>query len=1229
MNDPREMVFRPESGVTFEQDNRVETMYQWGARIVDLCDLPVSEYMKPMTVIVYGNGGEWEPEDPTLKTENVKIWFRILKNGNDVNGEEQVLSAGEDGETIWTACWEWIGSFSNEVKVAAVVQTNSNLYTVSAVLKDNEAKKHEETIVEITPEESVESYKSYGVASTETPAEEVTATTYTEVIESTKVKFEVSSAETIVYLTLKLNGVNSYTNSEMRYGDEIPFSEVNIDKEGYEFTHWVDSKGNRFDGTKMPAYDLTLTAKYEAKKCVVDFVFILDGEEETVSSMTVNYGTKISKFPSTSKEGYVFKGWEPSKDTVITDDTTFIGYFESIEYVVVWSGYSTVDYPNGVIEQTYKYNEPLIQPINPEKEGYSFVRWDKNIPTTVKSNLKFNAIFTINSYKISFNKEWNGVIEEVSSYTKNYGAAITLPNVPTEEGYTYTSWQSDYTGTTVPSHDVVYTTVKTVNSYIISYYVDSIKVNEEVYDYMEEINPYVYLKEGYTVSDWSPELPDRMPAKDLSVFCETSVNKYELIFIDNNGNEYKVMAEYGTTIGENVPEIEGKTFIIPEEVAESLVGVENPNINGEIVINNYKVNITIDGEVIDITELPYGTNVKDYINENFPAEEGYTIIIDSNHENVPADDSLVVNVSYKANVWVLTYSTNGSENDLNGNVDVEYGAVVANYLPETDQVGYDFNGWFIDGTELGSDYKMPNNDITINGIYNIEMYNVSVVDGNIVLINKAYEYKTPISSVLNEQEIVNYINNLPGYNVEFKINGNNLDENLIVTEDLVINIEKTAKEFTLIFKNGDEIISSNDIAYGTTIDYPVMRDKVDENGVEYIFVWDDESYNGKLMPAQNLTITGSYQEKSNGEIYLGSFVVLKEEFEPENVSKYFKVEDLNTNYYDSVNIKSCVGEGFVHTLITPAYEPFIGLTDFKYGKESIRYYQPLSILIPVDVVEKYNVNLIDYIGTDLWGSFITDYEKFVINGVEYYFYAYYTDSTIPAREEQYSDYRVRLTEKTKYTVTYKDEENIILTESLYPGSTIKYPNVENKIVDGVEYVFVWDDESYNGKQMPSENLTITGMYKEKGEALVYIGTFVVEKDNFDSNNTTQYFNETDLNTNYYLSVTPTSCMDKELVIDLVTPAYEPFIGLTDFKYGKESLKYYQPISVLLPVDIADKYNVKFVDYVGSDLWKSFGTDEDVITINGDKYKFFVYYTESTIPAREEQHSEFKITFIKK
>lgn len=56
LNDPREMAIRPESGITLEEDNRVEPMYHWGAMVLDLCGLPVEEYMKPMPVNVVSGG---------------------------------------------------------------------------------------------------------------------------------------------------------------------------------------------------------------------------------------------------------------------------------------------------------------------------------------------------------------------------------------------------------------------------------------------------------------------------------------------------------------------------------------------------------------------------------------------------------------------------------------------------------------------------------------------------------------------------------------------------------------------------------------------------------------------------------------------------------------------------------------------------------------------------------------------------------------------------------------------------------------------------------------------------------------------------------------------------------------------------------------------------------------------------------------------------------------------
>ena len=44
LGDPREQQICPDEHTIWEEDNRVEKRYQWGARILDLCDLDPKEY---------------------------------------------------------------------------------------------------------------------------------------------------------------------------------------------------------------------------------------------------------------------------------------------------------------------------------------------------------------------------------------------------------------------------------------------------------------------------------------------------------------------------------------------------------------------------------------------------------------------------------------------------------------------------------------------------------------------------------------------------------------------------------------------------------------------------------------------------------------------------------------------------------------------------------------------------------------------------------------------------------------------------------------------------------------------------------------------------------------------------------------------------------------------------------------------------------------------------------
>ena len=1006
MNDPREMAIRPESGVTLEQDNRVETMYHWGAMITDLCDLPVSEYMKPMTVIVYGNGGGEDYPGTTLKTENVKIWFTVLKNSNEITNEpETVFAAGEDAKNIWTARWEWTGTFSNSIQVAAVVQTDRDTYNVSAILNDNEKKSYEKEIVEAKGSEAITSYKSYGVASTETPVENVTGLTYTETVtdENIKYKFEISSAETIVYLTLKLVGATSYTNMEMRYGQEIPFGKVSTDKEGYDFLYWADSNGKEYTGTTMPAQNLTLTAKYEAKKCQVDFVFVIDGVEEVISSTTVSYGSKITRFPSTSVSGYDFKGWEPSTSTVVKVDTTFRATFESKKYTVTWSGYT-----DGPLVQDYKYGETINVPEDPEKEGYTFIKWDKTIPSAVTTNLKFTAQFTINKYVITYFAEYDGDRNELSAFTKNYGTTITLPKVPTEKGYTYSGWQSEYTGTTVPAHNVEYVTVKTANTYILAYYDNGELIMEEEYKYLQKISPYSYEKPGYVVSDWE-NLPEKMPYNNVSAHCTSEIMRFTVTFMDQDGNIVKVAERvaYGTEISTILPVAPKGYSYKFDEVVEGQVKSE---MTISLVKSVNKYNVTINGEIVS---LAYGTDIIAYVNNNYKASEGYHIVITASHDTVPDDNTATVEYVFEPNVWVLTYSTEGADENINGSEKVAFNTNIFSVLPSTDKEGYDFNGWFDGEKQISVDDTMPNNDLTVIGTYDAKTFEVSVFDGDIKILGKPYAYKTKLSSVLNDEIIVEYVEtqSANGQTVSFELNREPVNKEMEIISNLDIYVKKTPNKYLLTFMNGTETISQNLVQFGDVINYPIMPDKTEE-GIEQVFVWENSSYNGKTMPANDLVIVGNYREKADAPIYFGSFVIPRSGYSVDNLSEYVSESDVDTNFYKSTSVAECVDVEKRLEFIYPVYEPFIGLTGRNLGKEKEKYYEPLTLVLPKTVVDGYNIGFNEAnIGIDCWADMETNNTVITIKGNEYVVFAMASDGTVPDNKEMLYEYKIKLTKK--------------------------------------------------------------------------------------------------------------------------------------------------------------------------------------------------------------------------
>ena len=157
-----------------------------------------------------------------------------------------------------------------------------------------------------------------------------------------------------------------------------------------------------------------------------------------------------------TKTGYTFKGWSLSEDgnvvnvnsQIITSNTTFYAIFEINNYVVTFK-----DGTNIVSTLNISYNNNLILPDEPAKEGYTFKGWaeNENGPVVdlegykVSNNVTFYAVYEINSYTVNFVVE----NEDYNTQIINYGNYATIPTTPTKQGHTFKGWSLSQNGEVV------------------------------------------------------------------------------------------------------------------------------------------------------------------------------------------------------------------------------------------------------------------------------------------------------------------------------------------------------------------------------------------------------------------------------------------------------------------------------------------------------------------------------------------------------------------------------------------------------------------------------------------------------------------------------------------------------------------------------------------------------------------------------------------------------------
>ena len=161
---------------------------------------------------------------------------------------------------------------------------------------------------------------------------------------------------------------------------------------------WLDGNGNSYEpGSSVPADVTELTVQWTAPTYTVTLHAnggtIADGKDVT----GYTYGVGATLPTDVTRTGYTFKGWYDNENltgspvTAISNTETgnkeYWAKWEINQYTITFdtAGGSTV------ASITQDYGTPITAPADPTREGYTFIGWDKAIPTTMPAE---NMIIT-------------------------------------------------------------------------------------------------------------------------------------------------------------------------------------------------------------------------------------------------------------------------------------------------------------------------------------------------------------------------------------------------------------------------------------------------------------------------------------------------------------------------------------------------------------------------------------------------------------------------------------------------------------------------------------------------------------------------------------------------------------------------------------------------------------------------------------------------------------------
>ena len=474
---------------------------------------------------------------------------------------------------------------------------------------------------------------------------------------------------------LTVDGAESdvYFGAALEIADPAP-------REGYTFAGW-----SPVVPATMPAEDLTLVsqwsengADYTAYNAAVAAAHAKQAESDYAARYTEASRNALAEALAVDVSGKLY-----SEQGVVDAATTAINNAVAALELMTYNAIFNVDGVEYAKVPT-KVGEQIVAPADPTKEGYTFAGWRPSVGVMGTADATFEAVFTaagdtaytVNTYVMGT----DGVYGEPISDTLTGTTGSTATFVPeTREGFTVDNEKSVLSGEIAADGSLVLKVFYSRNQYTLTaegvahtfYYGAAVSVADPV-------------KEHYTFAGWEPELPETMPAHDVTVVAKWTEDGADYTAYNaavaaaqakqaEDGYAARYTEASRNALAEALAEdVSGKLYS-----EQGIVDAATKAINDAVAaleLMTYTATFYVDGAVHATVQAKVGEQIA--LPEE-PAKEGYVFTGWDPEVGVMGLEDASFNAQFTAGA--VSYKVETYEMDVNG----AYGAATVKTVPAT------------------------------------------------------------------------------------------------------------------------------------------------------------------------------------------------------------------------------------------------------------------------------------------------------------------------------------------------------------------------------------------------------------------------------------------------------------------------------------------------------------------------------------------------------------------